>query len=329
MTPRIRFKSRAGNRNCGSWKVLIPVVPMFRALSLLSLAWLCTDVTCLAQTPSEFILVPYQQWSAKYEDQRPLRNPLGICFDPEGLVYVADTGNHRVVVFSPEGRWFREVGGLGSGTNQFNRPSDVTIKLGLELLVADAGNDRIERFNRRLGFIGTIHIDDAFTEPISLDVSTSGDYFILDGTRRQAVKIEVLTGQVVPFGGIDSGVGQLEDPNDIRVRDEESVWVADGLSGDVVQFDLFGNYIARFHVGDSVDVQGLAVGGGGIWVTVGDRVGYLRSRGTITWYLNQDDLKNLELSSASGIAVSGNRMVLLDGIGGKLTWFQIQPQKAR
>jgi hypothetical protein len=304
--------------------------PVVCAFSIVSLAWLCSGVApCLAQTPLEFSLIPYQQWSSKYEDQQPLRNPLGICLDPEGLVYVADTGNNRVVVFSTDGRWLREVGGLGSGANQFNRPSDVTIKLGLELLVADAGNDRIERFNRRLGFIGTIRNDDAFTEPISLDVSTSGDYFLLDGTRRQAVKIEVLTGQVVPFGGIDSGAGQLEDPNDIRVRDEESVWVADGVSGDVVQFDLFGNYLTRFHLGDGVDVQGLAVGDDGVWVAAGDRVGYLKNRGTITWYLDQDDLKNLAISSATGIAVSNDLMVVLDGAGGKLAWFQIQSLKAR
>ena len=267
-------------------------------------------------------------WVPENADQKPLRNPGGVCTDPEGMVYVADTGNHRLVVFDKQGRWNREIGGLGIGAYQFNRPSDVTAKLGLDLLVADAGNDRIQRFNRRLGYIATTRDQRAFTEPISLDVSSFGDFFVLDGSRRRLVKIDVLTNEVVIFGGIESGSGELEDPKDVDVQGEEIVWVADGVSGNVVQFDLFGNYLASYHLGDGVDVRGIAVGKNCIWIAAHNRIGCL-SKGRHVWCFEQDDLKQTGLISVDDLAVSRDNLVVLDRSGGKIAWFRIEGDGSR
>ena len=140
----------------------------------------------VAQPPCTLSFVA--KWSAEEKGLKPLRNPGGVCAGPEGYVYVADTGNHRLVVLDSRGKWVREIGGLGIGANQLNRPSDVTAKWGLDILVADAGNDRIQRFNRRLGYISTTKKTAAFTEPVSLDVSEFGDVLILDGNRRRIAK---------------------------------------------------------------------------------------------------------------------------------------------
>ncbi len=39
-----------------------------------------------------------------------LRNPLGVAFDPDGNVWISDTGNSRVLVFTREGKFLRAVG---------------------------------------------------------------------------------------------------------------------------------------------------------------------------------------------------------------------------
>jgi DNA-binding beta-propeller fold protein YncE len=268
-------------------------------------------------------LVPIRVWSGTDHGQKPLRNPGGICADPEGMVYVADTGNHRVVVFDADGKWVKEVGGLGLGAYQLNRPSDVTAKLGLDVLVADAGNDRIQRFNRRLGYIGTTQNTDVFTEPMSLDVSNFGDKFILDGDRRQVVKIDALTGQTVGFGGVDSGSGILEDPKKVEVQGSDIVWLADGESGNVVQYDLFGNHLISRHLGDGVDVRGLAVSDEGVWVAGGDRVGLVDARGRVRWCLDSGGLGRMGLASADDVCFANGAVVVLDSKGGKVAWFRV------
>ena len=152
-----------------------------------------------------------------------------------------------------------EIGGQGVGSYQFNRPSDVTAKLGLDILVADAGNHRIQRYNRRWGYIATIANTQAFTEPLAVDVSSFGDIFILDGDRRHVVKIDVVSNQIVEFGGVGSGSGELTDPKDIAVQGDQSLWVADGVSGKVIQFDLFSNYLQSRQLGGGIEVQAVAV----------------------------------------------------------------------
>ncbi len=272
-----------------------------------------------AQSPCTLSFVA--KWSGEEKGMKPLRNPGGVCAGPEGNVYVADTGNHRLVVLDSRGKWVREIGGLGIGANQLNRPSDVTAKLGLDILVADTGNDRIQRFNRRLGYISTTKNPAAFTEPVSLDVSEFGDLFILDDSRRRIVKIEVLVNQLVFFGGVGYGSGELEDPKDVDVMRDGTVWVADGSTGNVVQFDLFGNILACHFVVDGVDVRGVASDEKYVWVAAEDRVGYFDQRGKFNLCLDKSDLTQLGMISTDDIAVSKQRVIVLDSSGGNVLWF--------
>ncbi len=79
-----------------------------------------------------------------------------------GRLYVADTGNQRVQIFDTATLAY--VGTLGtSGTSgrdnaHFNAPSDVTVNPAVgEILVADTGNSRIQRFDAKtLAYKGTI-----------------------------------------------------------------------------------------------------------------------------------------------------------------------------
>lgn len=292
------------------------------------LVWLITLMLGIIAYPaiaqSQCTLSFVMKWSGGEKGAKPLRNPGGMCVDPEGYVYIADTGNHRLVVLDSKGKWVREIGGIGIGANQFSRPSDVTAKLGLDILVADAGNDRIQRFNRRLGYISTSKNLTAFTEPVSLDVSEFGDMFILDGSRRQIVKIDALVSQLVFFGGVGSGSGELEDPKDVDVKGSEIVWVADGSTGNVVQFDLFGNFLTSYHIGDDVDVRGVASGERFVWVAANDRVGYISQRGKFNLCLDKSDLIQLGVTSADDIAVSKQHVIILDSSGGSVWWFQKQ-----
>jgi 6-bladed beta-propeller len=55
-----------------------------------------------------------------------------LAVDSHGLVYVSDSGNARIQVFTPEGRFVRQFGTFGEGSGQFAFASD--------LAVDDAGN---------------------------------------------------------------------------------------------------------------------------------------------------------------------------------------------
>jgi len=74
------------------------------------------------------------------------RHPLGIAADPSGNVYVADTGNDRVVHLRlTDGRleFVAAYGESGSGRGEFDHPSQIAVGLSGALYVSDTGNDRI------------------------------------------------------------------------------------------------------------------------------------------------------------------------------------------
>jgi DNA-binding beta-propeller fold protein YncE len=62
-------------------------------------------------------------------------------------VYVTDTGNGRVVVFSPEGEVAATWGTKGSGGGEFQDPIGIAAG-GSRIYVADAGNRRIVVLDR-------------------------------------------------------------------------------------------------------------------------------------------------------------------------------------
>jgi hypothetical protein len=61
-----------------------------------------------------------------------------IAIGPDGKVYVSDSGNARVEVFTPQGRFVRQFGSYGSGKGQFLQPFD--------LAVDNAGNVYVSEF---------------------------------------------------------------------------------------------------------------------------------------------------------------------------------------
>ncbi len=71
--------------------------------------------------------------------------PRGIAFH-DGLLYVTDTGNERVQVFTPEGAIVRMFGAPGAELGQLTEPVGIAVTSDGTVLVADSHNARIARF---------------------------------------------------------------------------------------------------------------------------------------------------------------------------------------
>ncbi len=71
--------------------------------------------------------------------------PLGVAVDASGNVYVADSGNNRVMQFNDAGLNISNLGTAGSGPGQFNAPSNVAVEPTGNIVVTDTGNNRLQR----------------------------------------------------------------------------------------------------------------------------------------------------------------------------------------
>ena len=70
-----------------------------------------------------------------------------IAVGPHGMVYVSDSGNSRVQVFTPQGRFVRLFGSFGSGKGQFLHASDLVVDQAGNVYVADEQALTVTKFS--------------------------------------------------------------------------------------------------------------------------------------------------------------------------------------
>jgi hypothetical protein len=73
--------------------------------------------------------------------------PTNLAVGPDGNLYVSDTGNFRVEVFSPEGRYIRKLGEIGTSLGKFARPKGIALDKSGRIYVVDAAFQNIQIFD--------------------------------------------------------------------------------------------------------------------------------------------------------------------------------------
>ena len=86
----------------------------------------------------------------------PLYEPGGITVDRDGNIYVADSGNQRVVKFSSEGKFIKSFGTKGQGPGEFLSPWQIAI-YNDEVYVYDWSRN-IQKFTREGTYISRFNL---------------------------------------------------------------------------------------------------------------------------------------------------------------------------
>jgi DNA-binding beta-propeller fold protein YncE len=112
------------------------------------------------------------------------RFPTNVSTDREGKIYVMDTMNFRVQIFSPEGEFLSTFGQLGDGFGQFARPKGIAVDTEGHIYVSDAIFHNIQIFNQEgqlllfFGRLGTRKGE--FYLPAGIFVDESNRIYVVD-----------------------------------------------------------------------------------------------------------------------------------------------------
>ncbi|KPK21634.1 MAG: hypothetical protein AMJ76_02170, partial [Dehalococcoidia bacterium SM23_28_1] len=119
--------------------------------------------------------------------------PRDVAIDLEGNVWVADTGNGRVLKFAGDGTFLSSLGELGSQLGQLREPVGIEIAANGDVFVADAWNKRIQQFDSQLNPVAQFPMpgwvpDDPSTKPY-LALAPDGSIIASETARHRVLRV--------------------------------------------------------------------------------------------------------------------------------------------
>jgi len=181
-------------------------------------------------------------------DAGQLNHPKGIALDSDGNVYVADANNHRVEVFTREGKFLRQWGGQGNLSGQFQEPWSVAVDPDAgAVYVADTWNHRIQKFDLEGQFVtswgsfgdtggqaaGSGH---SLYGPRDVALDGDGNLWVADTGNKRVLKFDPDGGLLGQWGGAGDAPGQFLEPVGIAFDEQGSVYVADTWNQRIQKF---------------------------------------------------------------------------------------------
>lgn len=150
----------------------------------------------------------------------------GIAIAPNGNVYIADSNNNRIQVFSRTGAFRSAWGKTGDDTGQFNVPPDVAVAADGSVWVADDINARAQSFSGAGTYKSTVILP-GLESARAVAVSADGDVYVAAEGSGQA-GFRVFPGGTSNNGDL-LGAGAYS-PHDIEVSPDGTVFLVESDS---------------------------------------------------------------------------------------------------
>ena len=110
--------------------------------------------------------------------------PWGVAVNARDEIAVTDFWNHRVQIFSSNGKYLRSFGRGGNKAGEFKVPAGITFIKNGNIFVADNGNHRIQIFNGEGEYVGMFgeygSLDSQLSDPSGLSVDSDGNIIVAD-----------------------------------------------------------------------------------------------------------------------------------------------------
>ncbi len=225
-------------------------------LPLLAMAACSQPVTLeppLVRTPTQTVGVAPRLLAVRYvrsfgsEGPAPgeFRSPADVAVGPEGHLYVADAGNHRVQILDGDGGFRKQLGSYGWREGELDTPTAVAVSALHRPLVfiGEKGNRRVQMcdvVNEQYRIVLEDREEEPF-EPAALATGRRGELYVTD-TRSHRLFSVGLDGTIEWIrGGLGWARDQMRDPHGVAVDTRGRLLVADKGNRRLVRLDFAGN----------------------------------------------------------------------------------------
>jgi len=173
-------------------------------------------------------------------DRPYLDRPLGVTWGPNGDVYVSDTGNGRVCVFTTRGRFLREMGRVPAEATPAERrlalrqPAGLAVSEDGSVYVADLRGGVVRHYDRKGKLVGSLRppAKPSGTKWMPIDVALfGGEVYVADA---QGVAVFDAKGKLVRRFDQATATRAFQRPASVSVRGDGALLVSDTNGARVV-----------------------------------------------------------------------------------------------
>jgi sugar lactone lactonase YvrE len=159
--------------------------------------------------------------------------PTGLSIGIDGNLLLADTHYYRVLIYTPEGKLIKTIGGTyGQGPGEFGMVTDVVQDSQGNYYVGEkGGNDRIQKFSPDGEFLlqwgspGTA--PGQFALPQSLAVDQDDRIWVVDACNHRIQVFDTEGNLLSVWGKQGRGLGELYYPYDLVIAPDRTVYVCE------------------------------------------------------------------------------------------------------
>ena len=166
--------------------------------------------------------------------------PRSVALDPQGNVYVSDTGNKRITKFTNNGEPLGQYGGVGSDAGQFLEQVGITIDKQGNVYVADTWNQRIQKFDANFNFVMQWVVDAWDTQTVVnkpyLAVDNEGNIFATDPEGARIIKFTNDGKLLAVFGTRGTDLASFNLPTGLAFDAQGNLYVADSGNQRILVF---------------------------------------------------------------------------------------------